>query len=48
MRQPLVRMTDVWKRFGRVTALAGAQLSVYAGEIHVILGENGAGKTSLM
>lgn len=41
-------MTGVWKSFGRVTALAGAELTVHAGEIHVILGENGAGKTSLM
>lgn len=46
--EPIVRLRDVRKRFGAVTALAGASLDVYPGEIHVVLGENGAGKTSLM
>ncbi len=47
-KQPLVRLVNVWKRFGSIQALAGASLDVYPGEIHVVLGENGAGKTSLM
>jgi simple sugar transport system ATP-binding protein len=45
---PIVEVRDIWKRFGAVTALAGASLAIYPGEILVILGENGAGKTSLV
>lgn len=46
--QPYIRLIDIWKSFGTVQALAGASLECYEGEIHIILGENGAGKTSLM
>lgn len=46
--RPWVSLRDVHKRFGPVTALAGASLDLFPGEIHVVLGENGAGKTSLM
>ena len=35
------------KRFGRVTALGGVDLSVGAGTIHGVIGPNGAGKTTL-
>ncbi|MBX6755257.1 MAG: ATP-binding cassette domain-containing protein, partial [Thermorudis peleae] len=48
MSTPIVEVRDIWKRFGAVTALAGASLAIYPGEILVILGENGAGKTSLV
>ncbi|SMB99760.1 simple sugar transport system ATP-binding protein [Thermanaeromonas toyohensis ToBE] len=46
--QPVVQLSRIWKRFGTVQALADASFEAFAGEIHVILGENGAGKTSLM
>jgi general nucleoside transport system ATP-binding protein len=43
-----VRMQGVTKAFGDRIALAGADLSVAWGEVHALLGENGAGKSSLM
>jgi len=45
---PLLRMTEVCKRFPGVQALQDATLEVAPGEVHVLLGENGAGKSTLM
>lgn len=36
------------KRFGRVQALADVQLTLRAGEVHVLMGQNGAGKSTLI
>jgi fructose transport system ATP-binding protein len=36
------------KRYGRVTALDGADFSLRAGEILAVVGDNGAGKSSLI
>jgi simple sugar transport system ATP-binding protein len=41
-------MLGVRKSFGERIALDGADLSVIWGEVHALLGENGAGKSSLM
>jgi ABC-2 type transport system ATP-binding protein len=38
--------TSLTKRFGRIDALAGLDLSVTRGEIHGFLGPNGAGKST--
>ncbi len=44
----LLELRGIEKRFGGVAALAGGNLSVRAGEVHLLLGENGAGKSTLM
>ena len=41
-------MRGIDKRYGGVQALSGVDLTVEAGRIHAILGENGAGKSSLI
>jgi ribose transport system ATP-binding protein len=44
----LLQMLDIGKRFGAVTALHGASLSLMPGEIRALLGANGSGKSTLV
>lgn len=43
---PLLELSGVHKRFGGVHALRGVRLDVRAGEVHALVGENGAGKST--
>ncbi len=45
---PILRATGLVKRFGKVTALSGADLELYPGEVLAVIGDNGAGKSSLI
>jgi ABC-type sugar transport system ATPase subunit len=43
--QPLLQLRDVRKSFGAVRALSGVHLTVTAGEVTALCGDNGAGKS---
>src|SRR5690606_1397851 len=47
-RQPIVQMRDIDKSFGAVRALSGVNLVLYPGEILGLVGDNSAGKSTLM
>lgn len=46
--QPILKAKDIVKRYGRVTALDGADFELYPGEVLAVIGDNGAGKSSLI
>ena len=43
---PIARLDGAIKRYGRLTALDGADLQLHRGELLALLGPNGAGKTT--
>ena len=47
-KTPLIETSHLGKRFGSIIALEDAQLKCYQGETHVLIGENGAGKSTMV
>jgi fructose transport system ATP-binding protein len=47
-RTPILHATGLIKRFGRVVALTGVDFELYPGEVLAVIGDNGAGKSSLI
>ena len=45
---PVLQARGLVKRYGQVTALDGADFELYPGEILAVIGDNGAGKSSLI
>jgi len=41
-------MTGISKSFGGIRALDGVDFEVFAGEVHALLGGNGAGKSTIL
>ena len=48
MSTPLITTSDIVKRFGTVTALAGLTINVSSGESVAIMGPSGSGKSTLL
>jgi branched-chain amino acid transport system ATP-binding protein len=47
LKGTVLRVENVAKQFGGIRAVAGAGLTIEAGQIHALIGPNGAGKTTL-
>ena len=47
-KEPILTARGLVKRYGRVTALDQADFDLYPGEILAVIGDNGAGKSSLI
>lgn len=47
-KQPILTGRGLVKRYGRVTALDHADFDLYPGEILAVIGDNGAGKSSMI
>jgi branched-chain amino acid transport system ATP-binding protein len=48
MAEPLLRVDNLVRKFGGITATDNLSLEVAKGELHAIIGPNGAGKTTLI
>ncbi|WP_461317876.1 ABC transporter ATP-binding protein [Bradyrhizobium embrapense] len=48
MAEPLLRVDNLVRRYGGITATDNLSMEVLPGELHAIIGPNGAGKTTLI
>jgi len=48
VKEPLVKMVGISKRFGAIRALEGVNFEVYPREVVALVGDNGAGKSTLV
>ena len=48
MNEYIVEMTNISKNFGEVKAVIDGQFNLKKGEIHSLIGENGAGQSTMM
>jgi rhamnose transport system ATP-binding protein len=48
MTNPILALRSVSKTFGMTVALTDMTLELFAGEVHAIVGENGAGKSTMI
>ena len=46
--QPVIEMRGISIAFGGVPALSGVDLRLFPGEVHALMGENGAGKSTMI
>ena len=46
--QPVLEVRGLTRRFPGVLALNNVDFNVYAGEVHALVGENGAGKSTMI
>ena len=46
--EEIIRLDHVTKRFGGITAVNDVSFGIARGEIHAVVGENGAGKSTIM
>ncbi len=47
-REPLLKLRNVHKYFGHVHAVKGVDMDVYRGQVLAFLGDNGAGKSTII
>lgn len=45
-KPPVIKLDNISVNYGKVTALSAVSLSVMTGQVHAVLGANGAGKTT--
>ena len=46
--QPAIRIRDLYKKFGQLTAVDGVSVDIARGEFFMIVGPSGCGKTTLL